>query len=379
MRRFITWMVVVACSAAVTGRADAADVGRLIWRMPTGLEAPGIIVNAAVDDGVWLATRNGLFVVQAQKATLMSQRPHADARLVLAPGGSIYAWLIPDAPNHLLNIELRSTEGRPAVRLEPGPEGGYRSLILGQEGRLIATVVPLRDLEGLRGPFRYTFWSPEGQRQNSVELPDLRAAILDPEGRALLLLGEKSADAFSPTGTRLWSVEGQYRQAAIAQGGAIALLNPAREIDRIVIVRDGQPRKTLKFPTAVHLLTLSPDGAAGAIVGDRGVNAFVNPSSGEMDAPQALPAEGKLSYVFSAAWLNRNTIVYGALHPANDSARSAWNLGSAIAVDRKRMVHFRKSFEIEDATAGAINIQTEFGSPEFVIVTPEATMLGRAQ
>lgn len=375
------FLAVAAVSFSAAAQDDVTRAGRMMWKLSASRDYQGAVVRGAAEgDTIWLATRAALYAVRGEKAAAVSKRPHPDAHLLLAPGGQVYSWLIPIEGTHGLNhVELHFTDGRAPVRLEAEREGGYSGVILGYRGNLVVTIVPLRDPEGVDGPFRYTFWSADGKRLNSIEVPDVTKPELDPEGKSLLLLGRTRADAYSPDGARLWSIDGGYRRGAIAGGGAMAMLNPAKGIQGVLFVRNGRAAQTARFRTPVHLLTIAPGGVAAMVIGSRGAYAWADPASGRIGETKQLAIEERLSYVFQAAWLARDMVALGVLHPADKSLRRGWPWATVIAVDRGGRARFQRTFRVNEPLSGEPGLATEFGSLRFLAFTREDAFFAQAQ
>jgi hypothetical protein len=361
--------------------ASEPEVGRIAAQWTANRDYRGVVARAAVEeDGqtVYLATRAALYVARGEKLERVDDRASQDGRLVLAPGGGLYAVLAPAGDARaLFNVELRALPDGNRVTLAPRErkEGGFLGVILGFRGRLIVTVTPLRDWEGVQPPFLLTFWSRDGQPLAEVRIDDHVNPVLDPAGTALLLLGRKSASAYSPEGKLLWTRDGEYRRGAISGGGALALLNPAKNIRDVIVVRDGQAANPISAPTPVHLLVLPTEGRRGLVVGDKG-RWF------HLDLTRPRLAEGRLpirelSYIFDAEFLDESTIVFGVLHPADASLRKGWPRGTIIAVNATGRPVFRRVFHLGDATAGEPAIDTTWRSGVFVGFTRGQTLVGR--
>lgn len=312
----VIMMAVTGCTLEITPPAEpaaapAADVaeaevdvdvgaeaetceGRICWELSTISEIGSI--QRAVTNGTdtYLATPANLFYVSAsgEDELLTRERPDNEAELVLAPGGEVYAWLIPHPDiQGVALIRVMSIDGEMLAELELDQfPFGFNVIYLGYQGRLIVTASPLDSWEG-DGRYLYTFWQHvDGsyQMMNQVEYPQRQLGYLEPCGMGIVLLGENeegeaSAKRFNVFGRLSRELEGSYRNAELLDFGGewSVLLNPAQvtfepgaspppEI-RFVIAQnsfDNEPQG-IEFPVPVHDLVVSPDRQRAAVVGEQ--------------------------------------------------------------------------------------------------------------
>ena len=363
------------------GAQPARAVGALEWEFFTNREFRGPVIRAAIDEtrgSVFLATRATLYEVREGKPRVYAERPSDDAKLILAPGGKVFAWLqtLPGTLE-LFTVELRFVDNpdrRVTLKPAKGPAPGFLSLILGFQGRLIVTVTPHQQAMVQQPPLRYSFWNTDGNLVKEIDLDDVSDPMVDPSGRSLLLLGRESAVAFSNSGERLWDQRGRYRKGAISFGGTTALLNSAEAINDVVLVVNREPRH-LRFATPVHHLVLPLEGAVGFIAGDRGRYAFVDLKTAKLQEGR-VPLQ-QFSYIFSTEFLDPTAIVAGVLHPADESLKHGWPRGSIVAFDLRGNVKFLRTFDVSQATAGVPGVDALFGKRRFVGYTHERALAAR--
>lgn len=353
--------------------------GQVVWQLFTDQDYSGPVQRGAVaGEVVYLATMATLYEVKDNVVRVIGERPDEEARLALAPGGEVYACLIHNPDWHgLFSILLMDIPGRrlAKLRLEEFPYG-FGALYLGFQGNLIVTASPLDDWQGLDGRFQYTFWSLEGKVLDTVILTGQQLGVLDPSGMAILLLGEEGATAFSASGKGLWRFPGQFRKAAIAKNGGLALLNPAsREaIDRVFIY-DGSGEPTIvHVPTPVHNLIAVPDGSLAVIVGDQGRYYYLDPVTADLQEGPLLPLEGTF-YIFDAEFVDDETLALGVLRRAGKPPEHTWPDGSIIVVDREGNIAFQKTFSIREPIASVPAIDVAFGDQFVVGYTQDTTIL----
>ncbi len=243
-----------------------AVTARVVWQLVTDQDYVGPVRRGVVDElagAAYLATRATLYHVAAGQVQPIAQRPEEEAQMAIAPGGGLYAWMIPRSEwQGLFFIRLLDMSGQQLaeLRLDDFPYG-FGTLYLGFQGRLILTASPLDDWQGLSGRFRYTFWSREGDELASMDLPR-HVGFPDPSGTAIVLLGEEEAISFSASGQELWRLPGQFRNAASSQDGNLAVLNSAEAIEQVLISDGAGEPSVVTLPTPVHDLRMVPDGSA---------------------------------------------------------------------------------------------------------------------
>jgi hypothetical protein len=369
-----------APAGAVDPTAHDWKVSRA-WRLATAKDIPAPVQRAAIDPATgvaYLATLAQLYEVRDGRARAVTKRPHHDARLLLAPEGGMYAWLIPDeASERLFFARLVDISGEHLADLEMKKAPyGFGGLYLGTRGRLVVTVSALDDWQGSGGRFLYGFWSRDGSLLGTVLRPEREIGIVAADGRAFLLLGSKEALAFSPTGELLWRLDGRYRKAAIAADGTIALLNPAgrEEIDHVHVVRGSGAPAVVTMPTPVHKLRLTPDGSAAVVTGSAGRYFFLDPAKGRFDEGVRLPFDAAL-FISDVEFVDRDTIAVGVLERHGEPPRHSWPRGALIVVDRKGDITYRSRHQIREPYSSRPAVDVSFGVPKLVGFTLDEVML----
>ncbi|MHB0971328.1 MAG: hypothetical protein ACYC7A_11310 [Thermoanaerobaculia bacterium] len=372
-------LLLAAVALSAQPRPPSNLPGTIVWEVDAERGLRGHVLSAAVEDEshVFLATGSHLFLVRDGKAEVVSAPPVDDASLVLAPGGRLYGYLIPRKnAGTLFDAQIRFTDSARVIELQVrDEENGFLALWLGYRGSLIVTVTPLGDWQALRGPFRYTFWSADGQVLGEFDRADRAIPAFDPSGGAILLLEPRMAVAFSAKGERFWEVEGTFRKAAIAASGSVALLNPKRAIRDIIVVGANRQRVRVALETPVHHLALSPDGVTAFAAGDRGTFAFFNPRRPRVRAPRRVPL-AENPYVFDVQFLTADTVTLGILHRA-DVKRGVWLRGSYAAINQKGALLFARTFEVEQPATDQIDVAPLYGSQFFVGFNDTRALLAR--
>jgi hypothetical protein len=361
--------------------ADPELQGRIIWDLQTDKDYRGPVQRGAIDpEGkvAYLATRATLYEIRDGNVRAIAERPDKEARLVLAPGGVVYGWLRPHRRGRgLFDIQLFNIPRTKIADLElKDIPRGFNTLYLGLQGKLIVTVSPLDDWEGIRGRFQFNFWNRQAEMLKKVVLEGRQVGILDPTGEAILLLGEKEAISFSASGKELWRLPGRFRNAALAGSGRLALLNPnpLERINEVLIYKgEGEP-VTLSMRTPVHGLTLTPDGSLAVVVGDRGHYSFLDPSAGKLLEGTRLPLQGTF-YIMNLKFIDANTLAMGVLYREGETPKVTWPRGTILIIDLKGEVAFQRELSIRQATAGDPNIDVAFGNRFIIGYTRERTIL----
>ncbi len=376
--------ILLIALAALTGcagtQAGPAGPNRLSWQLSVPRDLPAPVQQAAIDPGlrtVHLATLGNLYEVRDAKAVALAKPPAPEAGIMLAPGGGLYAWLLPSGkPEALYSAQLRNMDGSVLgnLRIEDPPYG-FGILYLGFRGRLVVTATALDDPEGIRGRYLYTFWSPEGKVLRQLIRPSRGVGIPAGDGTAFLLLGEKEATAYSPDGTQLWQLDGQYRKGAIAGAGKLALLNPApREgIDRVHVFTGSAQPTVLKIPTPVHHLRLAPDGSVGVVGGDRGRYFFLDPAAARLEEGKRLPFDAEL-FLTDLELVDRETLALGVLLRQGDPPRHTWPRGGLVVVSRRGAIRFRQEYPIREPLSARPAVDVTFGVPIAVGFTLDKTV-----
>jgi hypothetical protein len=350
------------------------------WQLFTDEDYVGPVQRAAVVEGgqaVYLATLAALYRVDDMGVQLAAERPEEEARLVLAPGGEVYAWLIPQVEwQGLFYIRLMDMSGRQfaELQLDEFPYG-FGTLYLGFQGQLILTASPLEDWEGVSGQFLYAFWNLDGQRLADVVLPR-QLGFPDPNGTAILLLGQEEALAFSSSGEELWRLSGQYRAAALAQDGNLALLNPeaTAAIDEVHIFSGGGEPTVVQIATPVHDMILVPDGSRALIVGDQGRYWYLQPLSADLQEAPLLPYDGRF-YISDAEFLTQDWVTLSGLHREGELPNHTWPSGTILVLDQAGNTAFEQTFDIREPLAHIPAIDVTLGQTLFAGYTEDTIIL----
>jgi hypothetical protein len=374
-------MILAALTGCAYTQPRPAGQNRLSWQLRTPRDLPAPVQQAAIEPGlrtVHLATLGNLYEVRDAKAVALTKSPVPEARIMLAPGGGVYAWLIPNGkPEALYGAQLKNMEGKVLANLTiDEPPHGFGILYLGFRGGLIVTAAALDDWRGIRGRYLYTFWSLEGKVLRKLIRPSRGIGILAEDGTALLLLGEKEATAYSPDGTQLWQLDGRYRKGAIAGHGKLALLNPAQRegIDQVHLFTGSAQPIVLKVPTPVHHLRIAPDGSVGMVGGDRGRYFFLDPAAGKLGEGKRLPFDGEL-FLTDLELVDSDTLALGVLLRQDDPPRHTWPRGGIAVVSRRGEVLFRREYPIREPLSSRPAVDVTFGVPAAVGFTLDTTVL----
>jgi hypothetical protein len=363
--------------------ASPEPKGRVVWELFKDKDYQGQIQRGAVDAQrriTYIATRAALYEVKDdKKIRIIAQYPkeEKEAKLALAPGGGVYAWLIPHPSwQGLFLVRLFNNSGNKIAELSlknKNPPYGFGALYLGFQGKLIVTATPLDDWEGIRGRFQFTFWNQLGRILNTVVLGGRHMAVLDPTGEAIVLLGEKEAIAFSPDGKELWRHPGKFRKAAITKSGNLALLNPSssEEINQVHIFMSSHEPTKVELPTPVHGLTLAADGSSAVVIGDQGRYFYLDLSAPKWLEGKRLPFDGTF-YIFNSKFVNSKTLALGVQHR---TLKAAWEKATIIIIDQNGNPLFQKEFPIREATSFIPGLDVTFGSSFIVGFVEDTTIL----
>jgi len=374
--------------------ASPRPEGRVVWELTRDdkhfidKHYPGQVLRGAVDAErqiTYLATRAGLYAIQMEEGRpkvqhILEKHLGKGERLVLAPGGGVYASLIPHPSSRglfsarLFNIRRNQIGGM--TELSPRePPDGFSALYLGFQGKLIVTETPLDDWEGIRGRFKFTFWKRDGSMLYAVDLNGRHTAILGPSGEAILLLGDKEALAYSPERKEPRRYSGKFGKAAIvkSESGSIALLNPSspEEIRQVQIFRSSSEPVKIQLPTPVHRLTLAPDGSSAVVIGDQGRYFYLDPRAGTWREGKRLPFDDSF-YIFDSKFVDSRTLALAVQHR---TPKATWEKPTIIIIDQNGNPLFQREFQIRQATSSIPRIDVTFRSRFIVGFTEDTAIL----
>ena len=388
MKKFL-FLVLPAAILLVVGNGNSRSAfaqprGRVLWQLNTDKDYQGPVQRSVVDfenNVVYLAALTTLYGVREGRVEEISKRPEKEARLLLAPGGDVYAWLLPDSHGHgLFYIRLFNISGGSIaeLRLRDFPYG-FNAFYMGFKGRILVTASPLDDREGIGGRFQYTFWNRQGEMLKKITMDGQQTCVLDAAGTTILFLGKKEAVAYSGRGDRLWGLPGRFRKAAVTREGGLALLNPSsrEEINQVHVYRGGSSPRIVRIDTPVHGLTLTPDGSSAVVVGDQGRYFFLDPSTLTVQEGRRLQSIGLegVFYITNLRFVNPKMLAMGILHRQGEPPKATWPRSTILFMDREGNVAFRTALEIRRATAFDPKVEVAFGSRFIVAYTEETALL----
>ena len=351
-----------------------------------GADYQGAVQRVAFDTGgdPWIATTRTLYRARGGALEAIDSVMAQSRRLALASGGNLYAWLGQgEAPAGLFTIELVEMPKTPIakLRLDEFPHG-FASVFFGGHGRLIVTISPLDDAEGLRGNFLYVFWSRDGKELSRVVLDKRLAPVVDVTGEAMLLMGESDAIAFRNDGRRLWKVDGRFREAALGGKGTIALLNPAdRNAINEVRVYDNGRLTSATLPGSVYELALSADGSTGAVGIETGEVLLLAPASCNTTTckpPRKVNGldESSTYRVTSLRFVDAKTLAIGRIQREGSEPNVVYPAAEVVAtsIDSNQPL-FRRVIPLEQPATWAPTLDTTFGIRAFAAYTARTTLV----
>lgn len=362
----------------------------LVTEFRLGADYQGAVQRVAFDTAgeAWLATTRALYRAKGGSLEAVDSVAQQSRRLALASGGNLYAWLGQgEAPAGLFTIELVEMPKKPIakLRLAEFPHG-FASIFFGGDGRLIVTISPLDDAEGLRGSFLYVFWSREGNELSRVVLDKRLAPVMDATGEAMLLLGESDAIAFRNDGRRLWTVDGRFRKAALANKGTTALLNPADgpAINEVRVYDRGR-WTTVSLRDPVYELALSPDGSLGAVgIGTGEILLVAPPSCNTTTCKPPKKVAGldeSLTYrVTSLRFVDAKTLAIGRIQREGSEANVVYPAAEvAVTSIGSNQPLFRRVIPLEQPATWAPTLDTTSGVRAFAAYSARTTLVVRLE
>jgi hypothetical protein len=358
--------------------------GTVRFELEDGGGLPDSIRKATFDrrGNAWIATYRQLYRMDLGKPIPVASGGKNDRLLALAPGGERFAWLDSRKSSYgkfEVGLLDPSRPGTVIAELIPAePPYGFGALSMGREGNLIVGATALEDPEGLQGAFRYTFWSSGGRLQGTTTVDGRRIRILDEGGEAVLLLGRSDVAAYRSDGTPIWAFNGQFRKGALGRAGVVALLNPARRINEVYLIRSGYIEKILKMQEPVYGLAITPDGSLAAVATGAGKIVIVDlKSCGSQSCPQRelprLPVAGT-HYVTDVRFLDRESIVVGVIQAAWAGRFRRFHAGAVLVIKTTGERRFQQSIELPDPATWSPSLDVTFGSPFFAAYTPNAAI-----
>ena len=395
------WLAGAACLLAGLIVACSASAADAILELRAGRDFQGEVRGATYDrqGTTWIATKYQLFRAEPKRVRLIDSAGD-NRRLALAPGGGRYAWL--DSGGAVFgqfNFELISLEERVRSLGEPSLEqpvrslglphaagfpDGFAALYLGVEGRLVVAVRPLQDLEGLRGPFGYAFFSSAGELQSTITRLGRRDAVLDESGEAIALIGESDSEAINKGGKSLWKVAVPSGKAALGDRGNTALLSPLERPAEIDVVRHdditGQDAVTrLDLLAPVHAIAITPDGTRGAVATVAGRISIIDLDRCTAGgcAMRRLPPLPILSVheISDIRFLDDNTLALGVILATGLRPGARYFGGAVMVITTAGAVRFQRSIHVPVPTTGGPRLDVTFGRQEFTAFTPSTVMV----
>jgi len=379
--------------AAVTLIAGLLSISAAIAQPKMGLEFrsgrqfQGNAHRAVFDRSgrAWIATPNELLRVDGTSVTSVDSSGGTGRRLVLAPGGERYAWLTNSTASlGRFTIELFDVRQPGVLKSKlsaPGLQGGFTTLHIGSRAQLLTGVTPQQDIEGLRGPFHYMFWTRDGNARGSFLLDEPRLGIVDEAGTAIVLLGESNAVAYRNDGTHLWDVSGHFRKGVIADNGQIALLNPADRLNELHVIQGGIAT-VVKLPEPVHELAVRPDGALAAVATGAGRLAFIDvgtcaPSGCKFRYLPSLQIPGTY-YITAVRFIDSRKVVIGVARSVGRGPDAKFFAGEVLVVTTSGHILYQAEISLPQPATWSPQLDVAFGSPYFAAYTPSAVIFQRA-
>jgi hypothetical protein len=352
-----------------------------IFRAPADFQ--GQVQRVIIDRGgvPWISTTRSLYKA-APHGGIIDVEPvgGTDERIVMMPGGDLYARVSADKKSGRFVVQLRNlnTPGQVIGSLDsPGLPVGFTTLHVGYRGRMIVTATPLQNAEGLRGKFQFAYWSRAGDLLSEIKLDGPHTAVVDESGDAILLMGQADAISFDNSGTELWRLRGAFRKGALAGRGSVALLNPADAIDTIRVVRPGAVT-TVTLPGPVHELALTPDGSMAAIATDAGKVSFITTGScGPSSCPVVeMPALHTGTYYVSAVrFLDRATLAVGVIEASGDPSDMRYDEGDVFVVATDGQVKLRHPVRLAADAGWSPLLNVKFGEAVFTAHTSDTVVV----
>ncbi len=383
------WRTSSACSFLLVGLAlidSPVARAQVLHEFNAGREFTGPVQRATFSrDGVaWIATPRELYKVIENSPRQVETTGSKDRRIAMAPGGGRYAWLESGtAPYGRYAAEIfdlnRPSHSIATLRPLTGSIG-FSTIQFGSEGGLLLTVTPLQNVEGLRGEFQYHFWSRGGQPLGTMKLQGPRIEIMDEQNAAALLLGESDAVAYGRDGIRLWQVDGRFRKGALAASGKIGLLNPAREINEVRVVRGGIVT-AVKMSGPVYEMALTPDAAFAAVATSGGRLTILDLNTCDAQACRsrrvALPVTGNYN-ISAVRFIDRSTVVVGTIRSIGNPPNAKYESGALSVVTTDGVVKFHKNdLTLPQPPTKSPLLDVNFGQPEFAAYTRDSVFFVR--
>jgi hypothetical protein len=358
----------------------------LVNEFELGADYQGAVQRVAFDASgdAWMVTTRTLYRAVGGTLEAIDTVAVRSDKLTIAPAGSRYIKLTQgEAPASLFTGELVETPKKPIakLRLNEFPHG-FVSIFLGGDGRLIVTISPLQDPEGLRGDFLYVFWSRDGNELARVVLDKRLAPVVDVTGEAMLLMGESDAIAFRNDGQRLWKVDGRFRAGALAGKGTIALLNPADQhgISEVRVYNNGR-LTSVGAPAPVSALALTADGAVGALGLTTGDVYLVSPPSCNTTTCKPLKElaglDESLTYaVTSLRFIDSKVLAIGRIQGEGSEPDVVYRGAEVVAttIDSNQPL-FRRVIPLEQPATWSPTLDATFGLRAFAAYTPRKALL----
>jgi hypothetical protein len=381
MRLAGIWLVFMGMS--LLRGAEAPGPGTLLkpaWELGTN-RFTGEIRQIALDPRTaeaFIGTSTKLYRFQDGREEPPPVEPPAGSlHLLLAPGGDLIAWLLPHPEvSGLYRARVTDVTGNNPrfLQLEEFPHG-IGGAYLGLQGKFIVTASPLDDREGMNGRFLYTFWKADGTRRGEVRFPESQSVVLDRAGQAAVFLGESRAACHDAAGGLVWSLDGTFRDGALAADGKLAVLCPSLSgnLRAVWIFRGtGEPTK-VEAPAPVQGVRIAPDLSRALLLGPDARYFILRLAGGEVSEGAELPADGACR-IMDADFVGPDRLAFGVRLRTGTPAEPRWLEAATIAVDLKGKALVRQELKPSAPVGGFPRIVVDVRGRSYVAYTVEQAM-----
>jgi hypothetical protein len=363
---------------------NAVAQSRVLLELEAGRDFQGPAHYATVDDNgvAWIAAPRQLYRIEHGTPIPVGPPVSAGGKIVLAPSGERLARLVRGKSRFGHFVVDLVDPSAPAVTIAtltaPSGLNAFSGIYVGRRGNVLVTTTPEDNAEAIAGRFTYAFWSKSGQYRNSLTLPGPRMGVLNEKGDAILLFGETGVDAIQQDGTLLWNLTKSYRSGVLANGGEIAILNPALEIDEVHLVNRGAVAVS-RLAAPVHAIAVTPDGAVAAVATDKGRVYLLDLQSCRPDVCtptelRRLPIHGTY-YVSDIRFVDSETLAIAIFRSTGTPRSERFDEGAVLVVTTRGGTKLRKQIPLPQPPTWSPLLNVTYGQREFVAYTRDTVYL----
>ena len=178
----------------------------------------------------------------------------------------------------------------------------------------------------------------------------------------------------------MWKVDGSFRKGGLASDGAVAVLNPSREIDELRIVGPGVETK-LKVPGAVYEISLTPNGRKAAVATSGGaltlldIRSCLHGSCNPKTIPPLSP-DGNFN-ISSVRFIDEGLMAVAVIEREGAPPNMTYPKGGVFVVNVEGGIVFHLAMDIPQPATRSPVLDVVFDSTHFAAFTRDEAVFVR--